>query len=58
MQKINKLVIIGMTNSGKSSLFNFLSQRRIAIVSEFNRTTVDSIKNVIDIDNQRWQIID
>ncbi|MDM8335386.1 tRNA uridine-5-carboxymethylaminomethyl(34) synthesis GTPase MnmE [Wolbachia pipientis] len=43
------IVIIGETNVGKSTLFNFLAKRDIAIVSEYAGTTRDILEAHIDI---------
>ena len=39
-----KIAIVGPTNSGKSSLLNYLSKRDVAIVSEIAGTTRDVIE--------------
>ncbi|WP_265023090.1 tRNA uridine-5-carboxymethylaminomethyl(34) synthesis GTPase MnmE [Wolbachia endosymbiont (group B) of Ischnura elegans] len=43
------IVIIGEPNVGKSTLFNFLAKRDIAIVSEYAGTTRDILEAHIDI---------
>jgi tRNA modification GTPase len=45
-----KIAIIGPTNAGKSSLLNHLSNRDVAIVSEFAGTTRDVIEVHLNID--------
>ena len=45
-----KVAILGPTNAGKSSLLNYLSQREVAIVSEFAGTTRDIIETHLNID--------
>ena len=44
-----KIAIIGPTNAGKSSLLNHLSNRDVAIVSEFAGTTRDVIETHLNI---------
>ncbi len=45
-----KIAILGPTNAGKSSLMNHLSNRDVAIVSEFAGTTRDVIETHLNID--------
>jgi len=45
-----KIAIIGPTNSGKSSLLNYLSKRDVAIVSEIAGTTRDVIETHLNLD--------
>jgi len=45
-----KIAIIGPTNSGKSSLLNYLSRRDVAIVSEIAGTTRDVIETHLNLD--------
>lgn len=46
---LKKIALIGQPNVGKSSLFNRLSNKRIAIVSEVSGTTRDIRKHEIEI---------
>ena len=45
-----KIVIVGPTNAGKSSLLNYLSKREVAIVSEVEGTTRDTIEVGLNLD--------
>ena len=45
-----KIAIVGPANAGKSSLLNYLSDRDVAIVSEFAGTTRDVIEVHLNID--------
>ena len=43
--------IIGTTNAGKSSLFNFINKEELSIVSEYEGTTRDLVKEEIELGN-------
>ena len=53
-----KVAIIGVTNVGKSSLFNALTQSDRAIVTDIEGTTRDSIDEVIEADGIALRLID
>ncbi|WP_027334964.1 ribosome biogenesis GTPase Der [Mycoplasmopsis felifaucium] len=53
-----KLSIIGRPNAGKSSLLNYLAKENRSIVSEIAGTTRDSVKSLIQINGQDFEIID
>ncbi|WP_029513467.1 ribosome biogenesis GTPase Der [Mycoplasmopsis primatum] len=53
-----KLSIIGQPNSGKSSLLNTLTNENRSIVSDIAGTTRDSVKSIVNIKGQDFEIID
>ncbi len=53
-----KIIIMGQTNSGKSTLFNHMLKQRRAIVSSEEGTTRDYISSFFDIDKVKYQLID
>jgi len=53
-----QIVIIGLPNSGKSSLFNCLAGSERAIVSPFAGTTRDVISQTIELDGMSVELID
>lgn len=55
---MQKVILIGRPNVGKSSLFNRLANQRIAITSEVSGTTRDTNKTQIQIDDKSCIIID
>jgi len=58
MQTLKKIALIGQPNVGKSSLFNRLSNKRIAIVSDIAGTTRDIRKNEIEIFDRSALLLD
>ncbi|QGZ97348.1 ribosome biogenesis GTPase Der [Mycoplasma sp. NEAQ87857] len=52
------LAIIGKPNAGKSSLLNNLAKENRSIVSEIAGTTRDSVSSIVEIDGQKYNIID
>jgi len=58
MHKLQKIALIGQPNVGKSSLFNRLSNKRIAIVSDIAGTTRDIRKNEIEIFDKNALLLD
>ncbi|BCX79908.1 ribosome biogenesis GTPase Der [Campylobacter sp. 19-13652] len=55
---MQKVIIIGRPNVGKSSLFNRLAKERIAITSEVAGTTRDTNKAIIDIEQKQCMLVD
>ncbi|TET37145.1 MAG: ribosome biogenesis GTPase Der [Planctomycetota bacterium] len=52
------VVIVGRPNVGKSTLFNFLARRRIAIVEPTAGVTRDRISTVIEEEDLRFELVD
>lgn len=52
------IVIIGRTNVGKSTLFNYLSQERVAIVDSSPGVTRDFLENFITVGTKTVRIVD
>ncbi len=56
--KKNSIVLLGRPNSGKSTLFNSMLNNERSIVSSTPGTTRDVIKETLNINNSKYQIID
>ncbi|RMX36160.1 ribosome biogenesis GTPase Der [Mycoplasmopsis fermentans] len=56
--KLFKLSIIGRPNSGKSSMLNRLANENRSIVSDIAGTTRDSVKSIVKIKDEVFEIID
>ena len=54
---MKKIALIGQPNVGKSSLFNRIAKKRIAIVSEQSGTTRDIRKHIVDIFDKKGDFI-
>jgi GTP-binding protein len=52
------VAIVGRPNVGKSSLFNWLSRRRIAIVDPTAGVTRDRLSSIVDVGGQHVEIVD
>jgi len=52
-----KIGIVGLPNSGKSTLFNALLQRQIADVAEYPFTTIEPNVGVVQVPDERLQAI-
>jgi GTPase len=55
---IPQVVIVGRPNVGKSSLFNWLSGKRLAIVDPTAGVTRDRVTHLIDIDGRFAELVD
>jgi tRNA modification GTPase len=53
-----RIALLGSVNTGKSSLFNILLERKRAIVSNIAGTTRDSIEAGLMVQGQQWTLVD
>ncbi|GIW95852.1 MAG: GTPase Der [Pirellulaceae bacterium] len=56
--RIPQVVIVGRPNVGKSSLFNWLCGRRIAIVDDMAGVTRDRITHLVSYENRYFELVD
>ncbi len=56
--KTPQVVIVGRPNVGKSSIFNWLARKRIAIVDDAAGVTRDRITYLMDVDDRYFEIVD
>jgi GTP-binding protein len=55
---VPKIAIVGRPNVGKSSIFNWLAGKRIAIVDDYSGVTRDRLTRMIEIDERFCEIVD
>jgi GTP-binding protein len=55
---IPQVAIIGRPNVGKSSLFNWLAGRRLAIVDDVAGVTRDRVSHVVEHEGRRFELVD
>jgi GTP-binding protein len=55
---VPKVAIIGRPNVGKSSLFNWLARRRLAIVDDYSGVTRDRMTTLIEHDDRFFELTD
>lgn len=55
---VPQVAIVGRPNVGKSSLFNWLARRRLAIVDDFEGVTRDRMTTLIEMDERFFELID
>src|ERR687884_1661617 len=56
--KLPQVVIVGRPNVGKSSLFNWLAKRRIAIVDPTAGVTRDRVSTLVKADGRFFELVD
>lgn len=55
---VPKVAIVGRPNVGKSSLFNWLARRRLAIVDDYSGVTRDRMTTLIESEDRFFELID
>ena len=55
---VPQVAIVGRPNVGKSSIFNWLARRRLAIVDNFEGVTRDRMTTLIEADERFFELID
>ncbi len=55
---VPQVVIVGRPNVGKSSIFNWLAGRRLAIVDSMAGVTRDRVTHVVELDDRYLEIVD
>ncbi|MBN1395588.1 MAG: ribosome biogenesis GTPase Der [Pirellulales bacterium] len=55
---VPQVVIVGRPNVGKSSIFNWLAGRRIAIVDQTSGVTRDRVTHLIEVQGQFAELVD
>lgn len=55
---VPQVAIVGRPNVGKSSLFNWLARRRLAIVDNYEGVTRDRMTTLIEVDDRFFELID
>jgi len=55
---VPQVVIVGRPNVGKSSIFNWLSGRRIAIVDPTSGVTRDRVTQLVDVEGRFVELVD
>ena len=55
---VPQVAIVGRPNVGKSSLFNWLARRRLAIVDDYSGVTRDRMTTLIESDDRFFELID
>jgi GTPase len=58
LMAVPQVAIIGRPNVGKSSLFNWIAKRRLAVVDDFEGVTRDRMTTLIEQDERFFELID
>ena len=53
-----QVVIVGRPNVGKSSLFNWLARRKLAIVDKSAGVTRDRLTHLMDVNGRYFELVD
>jgi GTP-binding protein len=56
--QLPQVVIVGRPNVGKSSILNWLAQRRLAIVDDMSGVTRDRVSHLMDVGGRFFELID
>jgi GTP-binding protein len=56
--ELKKIALIGQPNVGKSSLFNRIAKKRIAIVSDLSGTTRDIRRHEVTLEDRKALMLD
>jgi len=56
--KVPQVVIVGRPNVGKSSIFNWLARRRLAIVDDMAGVTRDRMTYLMEVDGRFFELVD
>ncbi|MCP4195058.1 MAG: GTP-binding protein [Planctomycetaceae bacterium] len=55
---VPQVAIVGRPNVGKSSVFNWLARRRLAIVDDYSGVTRDRMTTLIEANDRYFELID
>ena len=55
---VPQVAIVGRPNVGKSSLFNWLARRRLAIVDDYSGVTRDRMMTLIEANERYFELVD
>ena len=55
---VPQVVVVGRPNVGKSSLFNWLARRRLAVVDDFEGVTRDRMTTLVEHGERFFELVD